>query len=111
MSAANTALRNDQLDAVAQYVATVTGPKILMGDLNTSPWSHCFGRLLSRAKLVDSSRGRGVEATWPTNLIWLRIPIDFCLVSEGIAVKDKQVGTDIGSDHFPLIVDVALAEQ
>ena len=110
MSAAYTAFRNDQLDAVAQYMAAATGPKIVMGDLNTSPWSHCFGRLLSRAELADSSRGRGVHATWPTNLIWLRIPIDFCLVSDGIVVNDKQVGTDVGSDHFPLIVDLALAE-
>jgi endonuclease/exonuclease/phosphatase (EEP) superfamily protein YafD len=109
MSAANTTFRNNQLGAIAQYLATVTGPKILMGDLNTSPWSHCFGRLLRRAQLTDSSQGRGVAATWPTSLIWLRIPIDFCLVSEGIIVQDKQVGADVGSDHFPLIVDVALA--
>ena len=29
--------------------------KILMGDLNTSPWSYYFGRLISRTKLADSS--------------------------------------------------------
>ena len=104
------AFRNGQLEAVAEYLATVSGPKILLGDLNTSPWSYYFGRLLKMTKLVDSSRGRGIAPTWPTNAAWLRIPIDFCLVSEEITILDKQVGADIGSDHFPLIVDLSLAE-
>ena len=48
--------------------------------------------------------------TWPTNQIWMRIPIDFCLVSQEFTIMDKRVGVDIGSDHFPLIVDLSLAE-
>ncbi|MHB0955842.1 MAG: endonuclease/exonuclease/phosphatase family protein [Pirellulaceae bacterium] len=105
------AFRNGQLEAVAEYLATVTGPKILLGDLNTSPWSYYFGRLLKMTTLRDSSRGLGIAPTWPTNQIWLRIPIDFCLVSQEIIIVDKHVGADIGSDHFPLIVDFSLDEE
>jgi endonuclease/exonuclease/phosphatase (EEP) superfamily protein YafD len=43
--------------------------------------------------------------------MWLRIPIDFCLVSEEITIRNKTIGTDIGSDHFPLIVDFALTKD
>ena len=52
-----------------------------------------------------------MRATWPSGLILLRIPIDYCLVSEGIGVMDVQVGPDIGSDHFPLIVDLLVGDR
>lgn len=107
-SAAYTAARNEQLAAVAEYVAAVPGLKVVMGDLNTTPWSHCFRDFVASTKLVESAQGRGVQPTWPTGRLWLRIPIDFCLVSDTLAVTGRQVGPDIGSDHFPVIVDVAL---
>ena len=59
ISRAYTALRNEQLEAVARYVASITGPKIVMGDLNTSPWSHCFSRLINER---NCSTARGEEA-------------------------------------------------
>jgi len=103
--------RNNQIEAVAAYLGSVTGPKILLGDLNMTPWSPYFGALLSTAKLIDSSKGRGLELTWPTNHIWIaRIPIDFCLVSKEISVAGTKIGGDVGSDHFPLIVEFSLAE-
>jgi endonuclease/exonuclease/phosphatase (EEP) superfamily protein YafD len=111
ISAEYSAFRNGQLDEVANYLMSVSGPKILVGDLNMSPWSYYFGRLLRRTNLRDSSRGRGIQPTWPTRSMWLRIPIDFCLVSEEITIGSKTIGTDIGSDHFPLMVDVALAKD
>ena len=103
--------RNNQIEAVATYLGSVTGPKILLGDLNTTPWSPYFGALLSTAKLADSSRGRGLQLTWPTNYVWIgRIPIDFCLVSKEIIVSDKKIGANVGSDHFPVIMDFSLTE-
>jgi endonuclease/exonuclease/phosphatase (EEP) superfamily protein YafD len=103
-----TDLRNDQLEALASFIASVSGPKILMGDLNTSPWSYYFGKFLSGTNLEDSFRGRGIRPTWPTHQFWMRIPIDFCLVSHEIAISDTRVGNHIGSDHFPVIVDFAM---
>jgi endonuclease/exonuclease/phosphatase (EEP) superfamily protein YafD len=93
--------RNNQIEAVAAYLASVTGLKVLLGDLNMTPWSPYFGALLSTAKLVDSSRGRGLELIWPTNHIWIgRIPIDVCLVSEEIIVTETKIGANVGRIIF-----------
>lgn len=106
----NSESRNNQINAIAETLATIPGPKILMGDLNMTPWSYHFGRFTEMTGIVDSSKGRGLALTWPANQILLRIPIDHCLVSKEIAIKNKYVGDDLGSDHFPIVVDLALAE-
>jgi endonuclease/exonuclease/phosphatase (EEP) superfamily protein YafD len=101
-------LRNSQIGAVADYLASVSGPKMLLGDLNASPWSSAFGSLLVKSSLRDSSLGMGLRTTWPANSILLRLPIDFCLVSNEILVRDRWIGPDVGSDHYPLAVDFCL---
>jgi endonuclease/exonuclease/phosphatase (EEP) superfamily protein YafD len=35
--------RNNQIEAVATYLVSVAGPKVLLGDLNMTPWSPYFG--------------------------------------------------------------------
>ena len=107
---AKSAYRNDQINAIAEYLATVPTPKILMGDLNMTPWSYHFGRFTAATGMADSATGRGLALTWPTDQILLRIPIDHCLVSKEITIKNRFVGVDIGSDHFPIVVDFALAQ-
>ena len=76
----------------------------ILGDLNVSPWSPHFGGLLRES-------GRGVQATWPTNLAPMRIPIDHCLVSPDVSVVGRRVGPDVGSDHFPIVVDVQIGSR
>ena len=41
----------------------------------------------------------------------LGIPIDQCLVSRGIQVANVRTGNDVGSDHLPLIVDLAIPQK
>ena len=101
-------LGNGQLAELPRWVREVTSPAILLGDLNVTPWSHYFKRLLHEADLKDSALGRGVRPTWPTFSPLLRIPIDHCLYSHGIAIADRQIGPKVGSDHFPLIVDFVI---
>jgi len=101
-------LRNEQLAALAQYCQQITGPLLVLGDLNVTPWSPFFLRLLQDSGLYDSAHGFGVQATWPVDNILLRIPIDHCLHSPDIQVVDRSVGPDVGSDHFPLGVEFNL---
>lgn len=79
----------------------------ICGDLNAVPWSWPFRDLAARAGLRDSRRGRGFETSWPTWAWFLRVPIDNCLVGPGLAVTRREPGPDVGSDHLPLVVELA----
>ncbi len=109
VGARNTAQRNEQLEAVATLLRRADRPVLLLGDLNTSPWSWIFARLLRQSGLRDASRGRGVQPTWPTTLWPLLIPIDHCLHSDDLLIREKRIGPAIGSDHYPVIVVFSLA--
>lgn len=99
--------RERQLDALAAELRELQGRVVVCGDFNSVPWSEPI-RDLGDAADLRSIQGRfGLAGTWPTNARLLRVPIDNCLVSEGIAVADRRVGPNVGSDHLPLIVDFA----
>jgi len=102
--------RNEQLGALAR-LAEADEPVLLLGDLNTTPWNYYFRRLLKQSGLGDSSRGFGVQPTWPAQnpLFW--IPIDHCLHSPEISIVDRRVGPNVGSDHYPLIVDFVVGPK
>jgi len=104
LDARHTAWRNDQLVRLADSIALRDGGKILLGDLNTTPWSWIYRELETRSGLVNCSQGHGINATWPTTSRWLRIPLDHCLHSPAFDVESVQVGQDLGSDHLPLVV-------
>ncbi len=102
----STLLRNEQFSAIAQFLNGLKGSAILLGDLNATPWSHSFKQLLQETGLADSSRGFGLQTSWPANLFFLRIPIDHCLLSSDLRVANRWIASDIGSDHLPLVVEI-----
>jgi endonuclease/exonuclease/phosphatase (EEP) superfamily protein YafD len=107
-SAENARLRNEQLEVIADFVAAQAEPIILVGDLNTTPWSSSFRRLVKQSGLTDSFRGSGYQPTWPAPLAMLGIPLDHCLVSPELAVVDRRRGPHVGSDHLPLLIEIQL---
>ena len=101
--------RNRQLKELAHYLHAVGKPVIVMGDLNTTPYSPHFKKLLRESGLRDSRRGRGIQPTWQAQFPWvLRIPLDHVLHSPDITVLDRRLGPNIGSDHLPVIVEFSL---
>jgi endonuclease/exonuclease/phosphatase (EEP) superfamily protein YafD len=102
-------MRDVQLDATPAFLKQIETPILVLGDLNTTPWSFRFKRLLRDTGLLDSSKGRGIQPTWPTFWSFLRIPIDHCLHSPQLSILRKEIGPHVGSDHFPVIVDFALS--
>ena len=103
--------RNEQLVSIADLVAPLSGPKMIVGDLNISMWSHLYRRLEESAGLVNARRGFGVVPTWPRQWPFAMIPIDHFLVSKEFAVVDFSAGPKIGSDHLPLFATLALIER
>lgn len=87
--------------------AEKNGPVVLMGDFNSTPWSFGFRHFAANSRLLDTSRGIVFGATWSVTFPY-RLLIDHCFVSRGIAMVDRKIGADIGSDHRPLILDLRL---
>lgn len=104
--------RNRQLEAIADFVSNENKPSIVFGDLNCTSWSPFFSQLLRDASLIDSRCGFGIQASWPTHW-WLspgRIPIDHVLHTKEIVVIDRKLGTNIGSDHLPVLIDFVIPQ-
>jgi len=101
-------LRNAVMAAAATCLQHLPGPKICIGDLNTSMWSPFYQDFVKRTKLVSVREGFGILASWPTFMVLrgLMIPIDHCLVSSDIRVVAAEIAGRVGSDHFPLRVEL-----
>ncbi len=104
-------LRNRQLDKIARYVKEQTRPCLVIGDLNCTMWSYYHDKFLTDSNLRNTRRGFGVRPTWPTLLPFLYIPLDHCMVGDAFNVLDFRTANRIGSDHLPVIVDLALENQ
>jgi endonuclease/exonuclease/phosphatase (EEP) superfamily protein YafD len=99
--------RTRQLRALSEEVKGLERQSLVCGDFNSVPWSESIRDLADKADLRSIYGRFGLAGTWPAYAPPLRIPIDNCLVSEGVAVTGHRVGPDVGSDHLPLIVDFA----
>lgn len=108
MSATVHRLRNDQLKKLAARMTTLFRPRLLVGDLNITPWSRHFQEMLRISDLRNSADGFGVQPSWPDAPAPLRIPIDHVLHSPDIMIRDRRLGDNGGSDHFPVIVDFSI---
>jgi len=105
VGAAGSLQRNIQLASLPRIVHQQKHPVLLIGDLNTTPWSPHFKQLLNESGLKNSMKGFGHQPSWPNNIWFMRIPLDHMLYSEGIVVHNRMIGRDVGSDHFPVIMD------
>jgi endonuclease/exonuclease/phosphatase (EEP) superfamily protein YafD len=104
----NSETRNRFFSLLAERARSLSAPRIVIGDLNVTMWSPAYKGLISRADLVNAREGFGVIPTWPTIIPFMRIPIDHCLVSRDIRVTGVRAGPFVGSDHYPLIVDLEI---
>lgn len=78
-------------------------PGVLLGDMNDTPWST---GLRATAPL---QRASGLTPTWPNAWGWLSLlPLDHVLVTPGVRVEEASLGPDLGSDHRPVQVRLAL---
>lgn len=107
VSADQSAIRDSQLDAYGEWAADADQP-VVVGDFNATPWTSAFRRLLDTGGLRNSQRGYGVAPTWDVGRFWA-VPIDHLVHGDGMVVTDRVVGPDLGSDHRPILVDLAPA--
>jgi len=106
-------LRNEMLAAAADCLQNLPAPKVLVGDLNITPWSHYYWSFVKQTRLAPVRKGFGLLPSWPAFLFfkWLMIPLDHCLVSGDIKVIEVRTGERIGSDHLPLIIELEIPQN
>ena len=103
------ALRNAQLAFAGDWAAAQEGAFFVVGDFNATPWSSPFRKILAGAELRNSQIGFGLQPSFPaTSIFVMRVPIDHLLHSPALNVRDRRLGPALGSDHFPLLVDLEL---
>ncbi|VGO17032.1 hypothetical protein PDESU_05626 [Pontiella desulfatans] len=100
--------RNSQLADLPYVAQKQKHPVLLLGDLNVTPFSYWFRRVTEMG-LKNSMKGFGFQPTWPANNRFLRIPLDHVLHSPEITIHNRMVGGDVGSDHFPVMVDFSVS--
>lgn len=101
--------RNEQYVVLARKLGIATSARVVFGDFNATTWSPFIADFLRSTGLRDSRQGFGLQPTWPQFSWPMRIPIDHAFVSPQIHVHDRWVERDIGSDHFPIVVDVSVS--
>lgn len=93
-----------QADALARALADMPPDVVLMGDLNSAPWSRVQRAFRMATGLENRS---GWAPTWPTWLPWmLRLPLDHILARGSLAVTSFASGVPTDSDHLPVIAEI-----
>jgi endonuclease/exonuclease/phosphatase (EEP) superfamily protein YafD len=86
-------------------------PFIVLGDLNSTPWSPVFRSLLAQSELRSSAVGFGWQTTWFSRNPLLGLHIDHILINKQVGARNWWVGHHVGSDHYPVFADLELNWQ
>lgn len=97
-------IRDEYLGEVAKRLSEISGPAIVCGDFNLTPWTFAMNRF---EKVSGLRRPKGMPpVTWPAVIAPIGISIDHCLVSRDLSVVRYSSGRGVGSDHLPLELEV-----
>ncbi len=95
----------EQVRYLSRELDEISGPKLLVGDLNAVSWARVVGELGRRTGLAPVAGS--IEGSWPARFPWaMRIPIDHALASPELRAAVRHVGPALGSDHRPITVDL-----
>lgn len=103
------------LDTVAARVRASDRPTVAIGDFNAAPWTNAV-RKFQQATGLRCGPGAWI-GSYPAELggrkfpTWLALPIDIAMAGHGARVVSRRHGPLIGSDHWPIQVEVATAKR
>jgi endonuclease/exonuclease/phosphatase (EEP) superfamily protein YafD len=97
-----------QVNALVKLVETVTGPVVVMGDFNSTPFSRIHTTIIEG---LGFSRLTSLP-TWPARMGFPQLAIDHVFVSPGLrAISSERIGDSAGSDHFPISIVLAIPDK
>ncbi|CAO5256362.1 endonuclease/exonuclease/phosphatase family protein [Frankia sp. AgKG'84/4] len=100
-----------QLSALRQQARTATLPVVMAGDFNATRDHRPLRRLIdSGVRDAHDVVGAGWDPTWSARAVLVPpvLRLDHVLASPAFAVTGFSVGRDFGSDHLPVIADLAM---
>jgi endonuclease/exonuclease/phosphatase (EEP) superfamily protein YafD len=91
--------------ALATELDAITGPRIVMGDFNATPYSRVTQTFASQGNFLRLTN----LPTWPARTGMPQVAIDHIFVSPGIRqLESEGIGNGAGSDHFPIYMKLAV---
>jgi endonuclease/exonuclease/phosphatase (EEP) superfamily protein YafD len=85
-------------------------PRVVAGDFNATPYNRTMHRMQDLGlDSVHERRGRGLAVTWPNGHRPVApVQIDHVLVDASVVVLAVTELAGTGSDHKPVLTDLAL---
>ncbi len=103
-------LRDAYFAEITRMADRETASTVVVGDFQSTSWSHTFKSLLAEANLVDSLKGYGIQTTWPADRwAFFRLPYDHLVHSEDLTTVDRYLGPSFGVEHRPIVVTLRRA--
>ncbi|MGB3245155.1 MAG: endonuclease/exonuclease/phosphatase family protein [Sulfitobacter sp.] len=103
--------RDGEIALVGMEAAKDPLPAIVTGDLNDVAWSTTTRRFQRLSNLLDPRVGRGFFNTFSATMPWMRWPLDHLFHDKRFRLVGMARMPKIGSDHFPMWFEVALANS
>ena len=83
-------------------------PTIIAGDLNDVVWSYVDDLTGTKNIMYDVRVGRGFYNSYNAKNIFMKWPLDHIFVTEEFRLKKLERLPKIGSDHYPMYVELVL---
>lgn len=94
-----------QVRELVKKLETYTGEMVVMGDFNATPFSRVTTTLEQGTNLKRLTE----LPTWPSYVQLPQLAIDHIFASKAFrVVGNEQIGQSVGSDHFPILMTLAV---
>lgn len=103
--------RDAEILTIAREAKKCHLPVVVAGDLNDVAWSYTTELFLKTSGLLDPRRGRGFFNTFHARYWFLRWPLDHIFCSRHFQLTNLKRLNPMGSDHFPILVQLVLASD